>query len=304
MPSSANKMRRGALLLAGTLSMYVSAAGAAATANIILPLGPGVPIAASIINAKPEATIYALGCGANFPAQVDGIPKEEICPSLAALTVTQGPSTLVYATSTNFGELGAAPTMVKANLNCKFSGTTQAICVDSFDGIEKVTAPAGLDPDQLSRFQRNIEAHKVPETVTLVGDNMPPMGPVQITAGAEKMGSPASVSASATGSGHGAGHAGMDGMDMATTEVTSTVAITTTLGKTAAHTGHDMDMNMSTDTDTGLATLETNPAGGGVNTSAATTSSTRKYSFCDQASQLLLIFLISCIYHPYWRCNS
>jgi hypothetical protein len=263
------RMKKSAILI--SLPLLAHADGPAATANFILPLGTQVPLAASIINVAAQVTTYALGCPANFPAVVEGVPKEELCPSLAGITVTQGPSTLVYATATNFGEPGAAPTMVKAAMNCKLSGTTMAVCTNSYDGVDKVTAPAGLDPEMLQIFQRSLNALKTPETATLSGDNMPPIGPVQITAGAQKLGSPASVSATATGTaGAHAGHAGMGGMDDA--EVTTTVSVTSTIGKgvgTGPPTGDGTDTTFAT-------SLETNPAGGAVNTSAAGTTSKRK----------------------------
>jgi hypothetical protein len=258
-------MKRTTLLLT-TLPLYVSAAAPAATANFILPLGPDVPVAASIISANAAATTYAMGCPSNFPPTVDQVPKEELCPSLAGLTVTQGPSTLVYATATNFGEPGAAPTMVKAALNCKLSGTTMAVCTNSFDGIEKVTAPAGLDPAMASVFQQSLDALKTAETATLSGKDMPAIGPVQVTAGAEKLGASGAVSAMATAS----GHAGMSDM-VVDVEVTTTVSVTSTIGK-GAGTGPPTGDG----TDTTFATMETNPAGGGVNTSAAGTGSQRE----------------------------
>jgi len=267
MPSTSRKIKRSTLLLS-TLPLLSSAAAPAATANFILPLGPDVPVAASILNANAQATTYVMGCPANFPPAVDGVPKEELCPSLAALTVTQGPSTLVYATATNFGEQGAAPTIVKAGLNCKLTGTTAAVCTNSYDGLDKVTAPAGLEPEMLAMFQSSLDALKTAETVTLTGESMPPIGPVQVTGGAEKLGSPASVSASATAG----GHAGMSGMDM-DAKVTNTASVTSTIGKGVATGPPTGDV---TDT-TGFASLETFPAGGGVNTSAAITSSKTGY---------------------------
>jgi hypothetical protein len=260
------RMKKSAILI--SLPLLARADGPAATANFILPLGSQVPLAASIIDVAAQVTTYAMGCGANFPPVVDGIPKEELCPSLAALTVTQGPSTLVYTTATNFGEPGAAPTMVKAALNCKLSGTTAAVCTNSYDGIDKVTAPPGLDAEMLQVFQRSLDALKTPETATLSGEFMPAIGPVQVTAGAQKLGSPASVSANPTGTaGAHAGHAGMGGVEEV--EVTTTVSVTSILGKgagTGPPTGDGTDTTFAT-------SLETNPAGGGVNL----TTSKRKY---------------------------
>jgi hypothetical protein len=271
MPSTASKMKRTTLLLT-TLPLYASAATPAATANFILPLGANVPVAASIISANAAATTYAMGCPSNFPAVVEEIPKEELCPSLAGLTVTQGPSTLVYATATNFGEPGAAPTMVKAALNCKLSGTTMAVCVNSYDGIDKVTAPAGLDPEMAGIFQRSLDALKTAETATLSGADMPAIGPVQVTAGAEKLGSPASGSAAATATG---AHAGMSGMVM-DVEVTTTVSLTSTIGGKGAGTGPPT--GDGTDV-TGLASLQTVPLTSGLNGSATGTGSKRKPIF-------------------------
>ena len=110
------------------------------------------------------------------------------CPSLASLTITQGPSTVAFTTASNIGLRGASPTAIKAILHCNLNGTTAAVCTNSFEGLENVAVPTdGLSSSDVLNYQAQLDDYKVPEVNTLFGDAMPPMGPIVVTAGAEKL---------------------------------------------------------------------------------------------------------------------
>jgi len=216
------------------------ASAAATTAMIILPLGTEAPVVASVVAAGPTATTYAMGCGADFPPDISGVSKEVLCSSILGLTITQGPSTLAYTAMTNMAtDLGGPPTNVKGVLHCALTGFTAAVCTNSFEGLDKVNMPMQTgDPAIMSEYQAQFEALKVPETTTLIGAEMPVIGPVTITAGVEKL----------SGSGGSGGQGKQANATMATTGSSATTAISS-------------------------VSVTTNPAGGGVNSTTAKTTS-------------------------------
>jgi hypothetical protein len=200
---------------------------------------PNAPQAAFIIDVSAAATTYVLGCGENFPAEVSGIRKEELCPSLASLTITQGLSTLAYASPVNMATGGvAAPTMIKENMNCALSAKTAAVCTVKYEGLNKIVAPAGMDADMSASFKSLLDSLKTPQTTTLLGADYPVFGPVAITGGAEKL---------------------SGGLKQVSTADAT--------GEAGASVGPGRQPSSSTSAGDVVSSLETNPAGGGVNTS-------------------------------------
>ncbi|KAF2434523.1 hypothetical protein EJ08DRAFT_657257 [Tothia fuscella] len=208
----------------------------------------GAPNAASIVAVNSALTTYVPGCAEAFPAQFGGLTKDEICAPLVSMTVTQGPSTLAYISPVNMAvDATAAPTMVKEEVNCVLSASTAATCTVRYHGAKNIVAPAGMGKDGAAAFSSSLESYKIPQTTTLLGAEYPAFGPVAITAGAEKLSKnvkQVSTVADATGE---AGASAAPDRTTVLTEVTATVET--------------------------YASLETNPAGGGVNTSVLKSTS-------------------------------
>ncbi|KAE9990701.1 hypothetical protein EG327_001048 [Venturia inaequalis] len=163
----------------------------AATQEVFMvnPLGTDAPLVASVVGASPAATTYAMACGPNFPLNIGSLPSSVICPDLASITITQGPATIAYTSVENWAAQPTDPsTNIKKALHCNLSGTTAAICTNSFDGLDKIVLPTqGLNPSEISMGQASLDSLKVPETITLTGKDFPAFGNVVVTAGAEKL---------------------------------------------------------------------------------------------------------------------
>ncbi|EMC92125.1 hypothetical protein BAUCODRAFT_159884 [Baudoinia panamericana UAMH 10762] len=137
------------------------------TRTLFLPLSNLGNIAASIVTAAPDSTVYGLACLHVTPS---------ICPYNASVLITEGPSTLIYTET--FDSSGAAsPTRGPILINCTMSGNpsvTQAVCAGA-------TSLTGLG--------------SVQSTSTLSGAQLT-YGTITITAGAEKLSNVATQTAS------------------------------------------------------------------------------------------------------------
>lgn len=173
----------GAIALAILLS---NALAVSTTIKMIQPLGSDVSgVVASILGVDATATTYAMACDSNFPESVRGYPKGMICPSVAALTITQGPATIAFTTGTNIGVARAPPTMIKAAMRCNL-GEKQAVCTNSFDGVEAAAKMTeGLVGLALEEYKLKLENLKTATVTTLLGGV--PLGQVLVTAGVEKL---------------------------------------------------------------------------------------------------------------------
>lgn len=219
-------------------------ASASQTANLWQAITNG-PQAASIIDVSATATTYVLGCADNFPAEVSGYKKEELCSPLASLTITQGPSTLAYVTAVNMAMTDPAPpTMVKESMNCVLSATTAAVCTIKYDGANKIVVPGDLAPDMAASMKSQLDLLKTAQTSTLLGADYPLFGPVEVTAGAEKL----SGGVKQVSTVDGTGEAGASARPSRQPSSSSSPVVDG-------------------------ASIQTNPAGGGVNTTVPKTTS-------------------------------